>query len=95
MKNNFKKISAVLVAGALMAPQAFAQAKTLEERVAELEANQSLNIFNFSGIFTTRYDDILKAKQTEPAASALDTKDLNYMRMKFQFNIESNSLFRS
>lgn len=90
MKNNLKKISAVLVAGALMAP--VAHAATLEERVAELEANQSLNIFNFSGTFITRFDDIMKAEQTNPSANgaAFDSKDLSYMRMKFQFNIDAN-----
>ncbi|QLY25898.1 DUF3373 family protein [Bdellovibrio sp. KM01] len=93
MKNNFKKISAAFIAGMLMVPTA--QAATLEERVAELEANQSLNIFSFSGTFNTRFDDILSAKQTQPATvlgqpATFDTKDLTYLRMKFQFNIDAN-----
>ncbi|WP_413576865.1 DUF3373 family protein [Bdellovibrio sp. HCB290] len=94
MKNNFKKISAAFIAGMLMVPTA--QAATLEERVSELEANQSLNIFNFSGTFTTRFDDIIKAEQTQPATDAFgqdatfDSKDLTYLRMKFQFNIDAN-----
>ncbi|WP_413586252.1 DUF3373 family protein [Bdellovibrio sp. HCB274] len=91
MKNNFKKISAAFIAGMLMIPSA--QAATLEERVAELEANQSLNIFNFSGTFITRFDDIIKAEQTEPDTAgnaAFDNSDLTYLRMKFQFNIDAN-----
>jgi hypothetical protein len=91
MKNNFKKISAAFIAGMLMVPTV--NAATLEERVAELEANQSLNIFNFSGTFMTRFDDIISAKQTKPnsgANLAFDNKDLNYMRLKFQFNADAN-----
>ncbi|UYL10140.1 DUF3373 domain-containing protein [Bdellovibrio sp. SKB1291214] len=91
MKNNFKKISAAFIAGMLMVPTV--NAATLEERVAELEANQSLNIFNFSGTFMTRYDDIITAKQTKPSSvanPAFDNKDLNYMRLKFQFNADAN-----
>lgn len=97
MNNKLKKILAVLIMGVLMAPQAFAETKglTLEERVAELEANSSLNIFSFSGAFQTRFDDIMKAKQTDPAMvlgqpAAFDNKDLTYLRMKFQFNINAN-----
>lgn len=70
-----------------------AQTRTLEERVAELEANQSLNIFSFSGTFQTRYDNIISAKQTTPADAfhpALDANDLSYLRMKFQFNVDAN-----
>ena len=96
MKNNFKKISAVLVAGALMAPQAFAQTKSLEERVSELEANQSLNIFSFSGTFQTRWDDLIKLEQNSPAtdnlgqSAVVDRKGESYMRMKFQLEIDAN-----
>ncbi|WP_413291697.1 DUF3373 family protein [Bdellovibrio sp. HCB185ZH] len=93
MKNNFKKISAAFIAGMLMVPTV--QAATLEERVSELEANQSLNILNFSGTFITRFDDIISAKQTQPATvlgqpSTFDNKDLTYLRMKFQFNVDAN-----
>lgn len=96
MKNNFKKISAVLVAGALMAPQAFAQTKSLEERVSELEANQSLNIFSFSGTFQTRWDDLIKLEQNSPStdnlgqSAVVDRKGESYMRMKFQLEIDAN-----
>ncbi|MEK2689829.1 DUF3373 family protein [Bdellovibrio sp. GT3] len=91
MKNNFKKISAAFIAGMLMVPTV--NAATLEERVSELEANQSLNIFNFSGMFQTRFDDILKASQTTPNTAgnpAFDNSDLTYLRMKFQFNVDAN-----
>lgn len=97
MKNNFKKISAAFIAGMLMVPTV--NAATLEERVAELEANQSLNIFNFSGTFITRFDDIISAKQDKPAtnppalggtSAKFDNRDLSYLRMKFQFNIDAN-----
>ena len=57
-----------------------AQSKTLEERVAELEANQSLNIFSFSGTFQTRYDQIISAKQsstTNAFSPVLDADNLS------------------
>lgn len=93
MKNNFKKFSMVLLAGALVSSQSFADTKSLEDRVSELEANQSLNIFNFSGALITRYDDILKASQSNPNSAgntAFSNSDLSYMRMKFQLNADAN-----
>lgn len=94
MKNNLKKISAVLVAGAtLFSMSSFAETKSLEDRVSELEANQSLNIFNFSGTLINRMDDILKASQTTPNVTgdkAFDNSNLIYMRLKFQLNMDAN-----
>ena len=93
MKNNLKKISAVLLAGALVSSQSFADTKSLEDRVSELEANQSLNIFNFSGTFITRFDDITNASQNTPnnaGSPAFSSKNLDYMRLKFQLNADAN-----
>lgn len=90
----FKKIARYALIGSMM--PMMAQAQSLEDRVAELEANQSINIFKFSGSFFTRYDNIMKAQQTDPAAgptnpfnAPFDKKDLSYLRMKFQFNADA------
>lgn len=89
-----RKLSTVLmVFVGLCQTSVFAQEKTLEERIAELEANQSLNIFSFSGTFITRFDDLISVRQTTPASPfspALDEKDLTYLRMKFQLNVDAN-----
>lgn len=66
----------------------FASSKTLEERVAELEANQTVNIFNFSGFLSTRYDDI-DAKQTYPATTAFEGHTQHW-RLKSVLNINAN-----
>jgi hypothetical protein len=55
-------------------------AKTLEERVAELEANQSLNIFTFNGVFDTRYDNI----------STPTNRNLDYLRLRFSLDVNAN-----
>jgi hypothetical protein len=90
-----KNIKTLFIAGMLMAPTAFAQTQTqtmsLEDRVAELEANQSLNIFKFSGTFVTRYDTLSVQDATTAAGTALpDYKDLNYMRMRFSMNVDAD-----
>jgi hypothetical protein len=84
----FKKIAALVLAGSVAAPSAFAADKTmsLEDRVAELEANQSLNIFTFGGIFENRYDTI-DVTQSNP--SKIDNK-LNYLRMRVSLNVDAN-----
>lgn len=87
----FKKITRYALIGSLI--PMMAQAQSLEDRVAELEANQSLNIFKFSGTFFTRYDGIMKAEQTDPNTAlnpAFDNKDLSYLRMKFQLNADAD-----
>ena len=90
----FKKITKSAIAASLMIPAiSFAQSPSLEERVAELEANSSLNIFSFSGMLMMRYDDILKAEQTTPngtANPAFDNKNMTFLRTKFQFNADAN-----
>lgn len=85
----FKKIASVLLASAI-APVAMAQTPSLEDRVSELEANSSLHIFNFSGIFNTRYDS-LSVKQAKPVDAALaDNKNLGYLRMRVSLNADAN-----
>lgn len=91
----FKKITRYALIGSILPMMANAQSMSLEDRVAELEANQSLNIFKFSGAFFTRYDNIIKAEQTDPDSvmtgnPAFDNKDISYLRMKFQFNADAD-----
>lgn len=61
-------------------------AKSLEDRVAELEANQSLNIFKFSGTLMTQYDHI-EGKQTKGAT--YDNK-VDYMRLLTYLNVDAD-----
>jgi len=61
--------------------------KSLEERVAELEANHSLNIFSFSGFFVTDYDNI-STSQSFP--SALNHNNLDYFRLRFSLNVDAD-----
>lgn len=86
MKNNFKSITVFFVTAVLATPAAFAQSTSLslEDRVAELEANQSLNIFKFSGFLNTRYDDV-NAEQTTPASSAFESHT-QHMRLRAGIN---------
>lgn len=65
---------------------ATAQTKSLEDRVSELEATQSLNIFSFSGTLMTQYDHI-EAKQTQGAS--YDNK-VDYMRLLSFLNVDAN-----
>jgi hypothetical protein len=70
---------------------AIAQDKKMEElesRISELEAQSSLNIFKFSGMLETRYDAI-KAKQTDPAASAFDG-NTQYLRHRASIGIDAD-----
>ncbi len=88
-----KLISTVLLVSA-MAPVAFAQEdlikrlSLLEDRIGELEANQSLNIFKFGGLLETRYDNI-KALQTDPTSSAIDSK-VDYLRLRASFDMSAD-----
>lgn len=61
-------------------------AKSVEERLAELEANQSLNYFSFSGTLVSTYDD-LKVNETYP--NPKDYKALNYLRLRFSLNADA------
>ncbi|WP_374029617.1 DUF3373 family protein [Bdellovibrio bacteriovorus] len=60
--------------------------KTVEERLAELEAQQSLNYFSFSGTLVTSYDD-LRAEETYPVKRDHDA--LDYLRLRFSLNIDA------
>lgn len=68
-----KKLILGMALGLAVAAAPVAQAMTLEDRVGELEASQSLNIWNFSGMLSTRYDNIgfkQDAAYTPPIYSA-------------------------
>ena len=80
----------IALACLLGASPVFAQQKsmTLEERVAELEASQSLNIFTFGGYLLTRYDGV-NLKQSTPAATALEATT-EHWRLDTGFNINAN-----
>lgn len=83
MKKSLKKL---VIAASLM--PAISMGATLEERVAELEAAQSLNIFKFSGSLETRYDGI-DAKQAKGVTTAYD-EHVDYMRLKASLNMDAD-----
>lgn len=92
---NMKKlITSALLVSALAPMAAFAQEditkklSLLEDRISELEANQSLNIFKFGGLLETRYDNIT-AKQTDPTSSAIDSK-VDYLRLRASFDMSAD-----
>lgn len=82
-----KNISKLLLAAVLAPSAGFAQ-MSLEDRVAELEANQSLNIFSFSGALETSYDSI-KAKQGVTSTTREYDEETNYLRMKAFINVDA------
>ena len=86
----FKKITAALLV-TTVGSGAFAQKASIEDRLAELEAQQSLNIFSFNGALETRYDAI-KSEQTDPAkATAPAFKgNVNYLRMKASLGVNAD-----
>ena len=59
-----KKLILGMALGLAVVAAPVAQAMTLEDRVGELEASQSLNIWNFSGSLVTRYDNIATKQDT-------------------------------
>ncbi|NUN06468.1 MAG: DUF3373 family protein [Bdellovibrio sp.] len=82
---NFKKIA---VAVSLIVPSFVnAQTMSVEDRLSELEANQSLNIFSFGGYLDTRYDDI-DAEQTSPAQSAFKGHT-QHLRLRSGLNVNA------
>lgn len=62
--------------------------KSLEDRVSELEAQQSLNIFNFSGYLESYYDNIKAKQSATTSTSALDDKT-DYLRLRAGININA------
>ncbi|WP_413943936.1 DUF3373 family protein [Bdellovibrio sp. HCB-162] len=63
-----------------------APAKSVEQRLAELEANQTLNYFSFSGTLVSSYNDIA-VKETYPVAK--DHKGLDYWHLRFSLNADA------
>lgn len=82
MKKSLKK----LVIAASLVP-AISMGATLEERIAELEASQSLNTFKFSGTLITRFDGITV---DDKAVGGSKIQDLNYFRMVAQLNMSAD-----
>lgn len=80
-----KKIAAALLM--VLPSLAGAQTMSIEDRLSELEANQSLNIFSFSGYLDTRYDDV-DAEQTNPAASAFKGHT-QHLRLRSGLNVNA------
>lgn len=72
----------IILAGLLVAN--IASAASLEDRVSELEAQQSLNIFSFSGYLWNRWDGVT----TKPEGA--DEETFNNLRMGFGLNINAN-----
>ena len=64
--------------------------KTLQDRVSELEAQQSLNIFKFSGLLETRYDSITASETLPLAPVGVPFEDkTNYFRLRFSLNADA------
>ena len=88
-----RKIILGLTTMALLTQPVLAQQASIEDRVSELEAQNSLNIFSFSGTFNTRYDSI-KYDPLITTANSTNT-DLgeathDVMRMKLGLNINAD-----
>lgn len=81
MKKTIKLALAAALAMPMMAHAADDKLSKLEDRIAELEAAQSLNIFKFGGFLQTRYDN-LKAKQTIPTGVNAVDVNLDYLRIR-------------
>jgi hypothetical protein len=76
---------------ALVMGASFAQAQkagSLEDRVSELEANQSLNIFKLSGSMALRWDDITSKQSSKPAH--FDTEETQAFRLRSQLNVDAD-----
>lgn len=85
MIKNFKKI---VVAVSLVVPAlGNSQTMSVEDRLSELEANQSLNIFSFGGYLDTRFDDI-DAEQKTPAQGAFKSHT-QHLRLRSGLNVNA------
>ncbi|MGE9744918.1 DUF3373 family protein [Bdellovibrio bacteriovorus] len=60
--------------------------KSVEERLAELEANQHLRYLSFSGFLINTYDHI---SVSESYPDSLDHSDLQYLRLRFSLNADA------
>lgn len=69
----------------------YAEQKTmsLEERVAELEANQAINIFTFGGTLGVRYDGVTY-KQSTPAGAGAFEASTEHWRLTSGLNANAN-----
>lgn len=54
--------------------------KSIEERLSDLEAEQTLNYFSFNGVLVSSYNDV-GVEETYPVQR--DTKNLDYWRLRF------------
>ncbi|XGC79927.1 DUF3373 family protein [Bdellovibrio bacteriovorus] len=73
-----------LLAKAQEQPTLEQRIKILEEKITEAQAQQSLNIFKFSGQMTSSYDDIaVKEDYPDPK----DNTGLNYLRLRFSLDM--------
>lgn len=88
-----KNIFGLILSAALVTP-AFARAEEdrmakLENRIAELEAAQSLNIFTFGGLLETRYDNLRTNNSTYGGNTAIDG-NVDYLRLRASFDVNAN-----
>lgn len=81
MKNTIKLALVAALTGPVLAHAAEDKLAKLEDRVAELEAAQSVNIFKFGGFLSSRYDN-MKAKQTFPTGVNAVDVNLDYLRVR-------------
>jgi Protein of unknown function (DUF3373) len=72
------------------AQKASADEKTIEARVSELEANQSLNIFKISGSLTNRHDSIGFTNNSSTAFPKDDNQNVNLDRLRFDLNLDAD-----
>lgn len=86
----FKKIARYAVIGSMVPMLANAQTMSVEDRLAELEANQSLNIFKFSGTLETWYDSIKAKQTTNNAATTAYEGNVDYMRLRASINMDAD-----
>lgn len=68
---------------------AFSAEKSVEDRLADLEANQAVNIFKFGGHLDTYYDSI-KLKQTPTTTSTASEENLYYFRLRAGINMNAD-----
>ncbi|XGC79928.1 DUF3373 family protein [Bdellovibrio bacteriovorus] len=65
-------------------PALIERVRILEEKLAELQADQNLDFIRFGGQMTSSYDDI-SVKEAYPAT--LDNTGLQYLRLRYSFDM--------